>query len=58
MVLLLETCCGYAAAAIACVAFGSFAVPIKTAAVQQRKVDPLGEYDSVGCSKPPIAYYK
>ena len=33
---------GYLAAVIGCVAFGSFAVPIKSQASLQRPVDPLG----------------
>lgn len=40
-----EACCGYTAAAIACLAFGSFAVPIKSPSVQRENVDPLGTYD-------------
>jgi hypothetical protein len=37
-----DTLYGYAAAAVACVAFGSFAVPIKTEAARRIDVDPLG----------------
>lgn len=33
---------GYVAAIIACFAFGSFAVPIKSAKVEKADVDPLG----------------
>jgi hypothetical protein len=37
-----DTLYGYAAAAVACVAFGSFAVPIKSEAARRIDVDPLG----------------
>lgn len=34
---------GYVAAAVGCVAFGSFAVPIKSEAARSIDVDPLGK---------------
>ena len=37
-----ETLSGYAAALVACVASGSFAVPIKSEAASRIDVDPLG----------------
>ena len=40
--MIFQECCGYAAAFVSCVAFGSFAVPIKCHAVQKVDVDPLG----------------
>ena len=40
----LETCCGFAAAGVSIVAFGSFAVPIKCQAARKVSVDPLGRY--------------
>jgi hypothetical protein len=38
----LGTFYGYAASIVACVAFGSFAVPIKSEAARRIDVDPLG----------------
>ena len=38
----LSTFYGYAASVVACVAFGSFAVPIKSEAARRIDVDPLG----------------
>jgi hypothetical protein len=38
----LGTLYGYAASIVACVAFGSFAVPIKSEAARRIDVDPLG----------------
>jgi hypothetical protein len=35
---------GYAASIVACVAFGSFAVPIKSEAARRIYVDPLGTF--------------
>jgi glucose uptake protein GlcU len=40
----MEECCGYFAAFVSCVAFGTFAVPIKCAAVRKVDVDPLGTW--------------
>lgn len=37
------TVCGYVASLVACLAFGSFAVPIKTEAMRKIPVDPLGK---------------
>lgn len=38
-----QTVGGYAASLVACLAFGSFAVPIKTPAMRKIPVDPLGK---------------
>jgi hypothetical protein len=38
----MDTCCGFAAAALSILAFGSFAVPIKCQAARRVSVDPLG----------------
>ena len=39
-----QACCGYAAAVVSILAFGSFAVPIKCQAARKVSVDPLGTF--------------
>lgn len=45
-----ETYCGFAAAVVSILAFGSFAVPIKCQAARKVPVDPLGTYFVFGVS--------
>lgn len=46
-----EKCCGYAAAFVSIVAFGTFAVPIKSEAARKVSVDPLGTSVGRPCCK-------